>query len=270
MAVDKAVAPFREKLERETEIVKRYVVEALSYNAILGAVEFAITTNHRETARIEKNHTLYLIQLDKLYLRLFFATITNRPLAYLGLVRDQVIGAWNINIVAAYSPIDDLLTGERRLFESRKTMVANARIPLTEANLVPDTTRLGGFTSTTIDLLNNVYMRIRMERWLVYLLGVLTFLAIPFALFRPSRDAIAAGYCGVMIHGSILLTCTTTVFIARYAAVADPLLLVCGAILFDGAVRWLFLAVRQAIKPIMRPETRQLWITGRWARRDTR
>ena len=66
-------------------------------------------------------------------------------------------------------------------------------------------------------------------------IAIITLLAIPVALLagRRSRHWLSLGYLGVIIHGSVLLTTTVTVFIPRYAMPIDPLILVSAVVLAD-------------------------------------
>ncbi|MEA2943133.1 MAG: pectate lyase [Bradyrhizobium sp.] len=228
------VEPYRQKFAQETTALGRFKFAANNYNFILLAVENAIAKKHNATPE----DPTYFRQLDKIYLRLFFQTILNQPLGYLGLVRDQLFAAWSTGVLAAYTTPDRSMEAEDGLFEWRKTVTASRKLPLSTATLVPDISRYSGLTKVVLDELSNIYQKIQSERWLTHLMGMVTLLAIPFALFRPSLHMVALGYCGVMIHGSILLTATTTVFLSRYALPVDPLLLVAGAIFVDGLLRW--------------------------------
>jgi hypothetical protein len=80
------------------------------------------------------------------------------------------------------------------------------------------------------------YFFIRAQRWLIYLIGIVTFVAMPMALFfrRQSRRWLALGYCGVMIHEALLLTTSVTVLISRYTVSVDPIVLVSVVIMVDG------------------------------------
>jgi hypothetical protein len=95
-----------------------------------------------------------------------------------------------------------------------------------------------------VDSLDAVRVFITSQRWLVYLIGIVILLSIPIALLTKSPHWLALGYCGVLAHGSMLLTTAVTVFIPRYAMPIDPVILAAGVIAIGGAFSWSFRQIR--------------------------
>ena len=106
---------------------------------------------------------------------------------------------------------------------------------------------LDSFAGQFVEAFDSGYQSIREQRWLVYLIGIVTLIAIPIAMVfrRDSNYWLALGYCGVVIHGPMLLTAAVTVFIPRYAVPVDPVILVAGVIMIGGLVAWILSGIEQ-------------------------
>jgi len=130
-------------------------------------------------------------------------------------------------------------------YDESVKLVRDRGLDIREDALKPNISAIEGWPGRVIAYFDTMYRRIQSQRWLTYLLGVVTLLAIPLSVFRPLRHTVALGYCGVIIHGSMLLTAAVTVFIPRYALPVDPILLVAGVIVASGSMSWAIRTAKQ-------------------------
>src|ERR1700694_711938 len=127
---------------------------------------------------------------------------------------------------------------EANASNSRAEFIEAWKLPISKESLMPNLSALDEWPGQVIAFFDMMYRRIQSQCWLNYLIGIVNFLAIPLSIYsRRPRRLLALIYCGVIIHGSILLTCTTTVCTPRNALPVDPIILVAGAILFDWILR---------------------------------
>ena len=228
-----SLKPHREKYSKATGLTERFFFSANDYNSRLSTTDRAL---YKELVRQNKADG-YLQRMDALYVRLFLRTIVNRPLEYLGIIRDQTVGAWENLIMYHHAPTAVTLKDEFKHVGWRVQASKDWSVPLPAEALTPDLSRFDGIAGAIVTFLEKIYKRIQSQRELFYLIGVASGLAMILAVFLtlPPRW-LALGYCGVIIHGSILLTSATTVFIQRYAFPVDPIVLVAGVILVDGVI----------------------------------
>ncbi|MFH1345631.1 MAG: hypothetical protein ABIL01_31160 [Pseudomonadota bacterium] len=180
-------------------------------------------------------------RMNDIYLSLFLSTIAHEPLAYLRLVAEQLIGAWQYSILYDYGQFKQVhqLVADTG-YQDRVQIVTSRNVPLTPQDVRLNPEAMESFPGYVIQTLDTAYRNIRTQRPVIYLIGLVTLIAIPVGglLRRQSWHWMALGYCGVMIHGSMLLTAATTVFIPRYALPVDPVILLAGAIMADGILVW--------------------------------
>jgi hypothetical protein len=211
------------------------------YNARIHAMDAA-----RDQRCAESGRQCSFQLKESVYLTFFVSTVLNRPLGYLKLVVEQIADAWTSYILAEYAPFRNVYLREVNDLSTRLEQIKNAGLPLTagEVRLNPDL--LDSFPGQLVELFDAGYQFID-QRWLVYLTGLVTLIAIPIAIFfrRDSVYWLALGYCGVVIHGSILLTAAVTVFLHRYATPIDPVILISGAIMIGGFASWSLSRIEQ-------------------------
>jgi hypothetical protein len=234
-AVEEALKPHREGYAKMSGRAARIAYSTADYNLRLLAMDKALD---ERCAAIGRQCSFAM--KESLYQSFFMSTIFNRPLGYTNLVVEQMMEAWMTNILAPYNPFRFAYLDEANDLPARLEQIQKQGLPLTgeEARLRSDL--LDAFPGQFVETFNGGYQFIRAQRWLIYLTGLVTLIAIPIAIFlrRESVYWLSLGYCGAVIHGSILLTAATTVFIDRYAVPVDPVILVSGAIMIGGLISW--------------------------------
>ncbi|HSQ21072.1 MAG TPA: hypothetical protein VLR92_11970 [Blastocatellia bacterium] len=225
--VEETLKSHREKYDRAQSALERYSASMNDYNSRIDAVERIIALD-----RSLVGNPFAFRELEAVQLRFFRHIVLNRPLDYLGLVADQVAGAWQTSIM---SPFDLSLEVREQgeVIELRRREIARYKIPFDERWLAPDPQRFSGLAGKLLKSLGSVYYFLSARRVLLYIAGALSLLAIPVSLFFANHRLIVIAYCGVMIHGAVLLTCFTTVFIPRYAWPIDPVLLVASVLILE-------------------------------------
>jgi len=178
-----------------------------------------------DTQKNCSNETIDAIMRD-----LFLATIWQRPSGYLLLVADGLLEAWRTTIFAPWLGFNHVYSQESAAHDSRLRTAKDHNLPLG-----PDDIRLSQdlpkrWVADVLNSLDAVRIFITAQRWLIIVIGVITFVAIPVSLFARSTIWRSIGYCGVLIHGAMLLTAATTVFIPRYALPVDMIVLIALAI----------------------------------------
>lgn len=232
-AVDEALKPHRAFYAQAPILTERFRYSMNDYNARLSSTDRAIYTKLGRKSGYAESDEDYR-KLERLYVSFFLTTVTQKPMDYLRLVRDQIVGGWQLSVMLDWGPFAQSYLANAKNGHAEGVKAINAaKLPLSEQALLPNEAALKTFPGRFIDFCEAMYKRLRALRPLIYAIGVVTLLAIPVALLagRRSRHWLTLGYLGVIIHGSVLLTTTVTVFIPRYAMPIDPLILVAGVVL---------------------------------------
>jgi hypothetical protein len=234
-AVDEVLKPHRDFYSQAPILTERFRYSMNDYNARLSSTDKAIYTKLGRKSGYQEGHEDYL-KLERLYVSFFLATIRQKPMDYLRLVRDQIVGGWQLSVMLDWGPFaPTYLLNAKNGYSDGVKVIRAAGLPLSEQALLPNSAALETFPGHFIDFFEAMYKRFRALRPLIYAIAIITLLAIPIALLagRRSRHWLSLAYLGVIIHGSVLLTATVTVFIPRYAMPIDPLLLVSAVVLAD-------------------------------------
>lgn len=230
---DRTLASHRARYREQVTLLERFLFSMRDYNARLSDMEKAL---YEKVSVGSETYAGYMRRLDQTYLRLFLQTVIHRPLAYLGTICEQLYGAWT-QAILVNSPIDGLIAWEADQLDWRTKHVAQNQVPLSKDALVPNLDRFAGLGRSIVLTQDEALLRIESQRWLIYLAGVLSLIAIPGVFFLPSSPRpLVLGYCGVMIHGAVLLACATTVFIPRYAIPVEPVLLLFGGLAIESVL----------------------------------
>jgi hypothetical protein len=157
----------------------------------------------------------------------------------LELVVVELAEAWKKAILERYNAFRIAYDSKADL-RIRTEQIELLKLPITAEEMRMKPQLLDAFPGQFVEVFDAGYAFIRAQRWLIYLIGFVTLIAIPIAIFfrSASRYWLALGYCGVLIHGGMLLTASVTVFIPRYAWPIDPIILVAGAIMVGGLLSW--------------------------------
>jgi hypothetical protein len=240
--VDEALQPHRTAYQKSTSLEERFRYSMNDYNSRLLATDQAIYAKLEAENKLRpSDYAANFRRLESLYIRFFIITIYHKPIDYLRLVRDQIIGGWQTSILLDPGPFaPTYLAAASDNYQDGAQLIKAWKLPLSEQALLPNSAALDTFPGHFVNFFETLYKRIRSQRWLIYTIGVVTLLAIPIAACfrRRSKHWMALGYCGVIIHGSILLTAAVTVFIPRYAWPVDPVIMVAGVIMLDGLLSW--------------------------------
>ncbi len=242
IAIDEALKPHRVNYDKATSRLERYIYSMNGFNTRLMATDKAIyakLASEKKTG--SQDAAADFRRLESIYIRFFLDTIYAKPIGYLSLIRDQVLGGWQLGVLLDGGPFaQTYITEARGKYQEGVNVIKNWKMPIREEALLPNTAAIESFPGQFIEFFEVQYKRIRAQRRLIYAIGAMTLLAIPIALLfgRRSRHWLALGYCGVIIHGSVLLTTAVTVFIPRYAIPIDPVILVAGVIMMDGMLFW--------------------------------
>lgn len=239
-----AIATNRDGYMGLTDRTDRFNYILNDYNRRLLATDAAIyqklAAKERNPAPGEDDHAYRFRRMNEIYLSLFLATISHDPLRYVRLIAEQLIGAWQYSIFHDYGRFrESFLLDAANQYDTRARYVRERKLSLSEEDVRFDTRLVEALPGDFAEGFNTAYRNIRSQRWLIYLIGAITLIAMPLGLtWRNSRHWVALGYCGVMIHGSMLLTAAVTVFIPRYAIPVDPVILLAGVIAMDGFLAW--------------------------------
>jgi hypothetical protein len=234
-AVDEALKPHRDFYAKAPILTERFRYSMNGYNARLLSTDKAIYQKLGRASGYPESDEDYR-RLERLYVSFFLTTVLNKPMDYLRLVRDQIVGGWQLSVMLDWGPFaPTYVSNANNGYADGAKAITAGKLPLSEQALLPNTAALDAFPGRFIDFFEAMYKRLRALRPLIYAMGVITLLAITVALLagRRSRHWLSLGYLGVIIHGSVLLTTTVTVFIPRYAMPIDPLILVASAIAVD-------------------------------------
>ena len=248
IVIDEALKPHRVNYDKATSRIERYIYSMNGFNSRLSATDKAVyakLASEKKTAAQDAGADFR--RLESIYVRFFMDTIYNKPIGYLSLVRDQILGGWQLGVLLDWGPFAQTYIAETSSkYRDGVDVIKNWKLPIREEALLPNTAALEGFPGQFIEFFEAQYKRIRAQRRLIYAIGAITLLAIPIAVLfgRRSRHWLALGYCGVIIHGSVLLTTAVTVFIPRYAIPVDPVILIAGVIIVDMLLSWAAWAIR--------------------------
>lgn len=241
LVVEEALKPHREGYIKAPDRATRIEYSMYDYNPRLAAMDKALIQKCAASAR-----QCYESR-ESLYLSLFRSTVFNRPLGYANLIVEQMIEAWRVGILATNGAFRSKYLAEANDLPARLEQIKLQGLPLRgeESRLRPDL--VDAFPGRFAEAFDEGYRFIREQRWFIYLIGIVTLIAIPVAIFsrRDSVYWLSLGYCGVMIHGSILLTVAVSAFIPRYALPVDPVVLVSSAIMILGFISWSLSKVEQ-------------------------
>jgi hypothetical protein len=234
-AIEKGLKEHREGYAKSPGWVEQVAFSLSDYNSRLAAMDAALD----ETC-LASGKTCSLELKERVYLNLFLSTVFSRPLDYATLVGEQMVEAWRIWIFAGYDHFRNTYLQAASNAPLRLAQIQLLKLPMSgeETRLRPGL--IDAFPGRLIEVFDEGYRSIRGQRWLIYLTGFVTLIAIPIAMFfrRDSAYWLSLGYCGIMIHGSILLTTAVSVFLDRYAVPVDPVILVSGAIIIGRLVSW--------------------------------
>ncbi|MDB5578708.1 MAG: Pectate lyase [Bradyrhizobium sp.] len=261
--VHEALERYRAEYQKSTTRSARFNFLLSNFNQRLLATDAAIGARLRSESSgpgSDEDRRRYLFRrINDIYMSLFLSAVLNHPTEYLRLVAEQLLGAWQYSIMFDYGRFTQIyaLTAVTD-YQTHVNMIRDRKLPLGPEDVRPNTDLLEKFPGRFIDALDTAYRNIRSQRWLVYLIGLVTLIAIPIGgLFRrQSRHWLALGYCGIMIHGSVLLIAAVTVFIPRYALPADPIILVAGVIMMDGVLAWVRTGPMRSISDVFVPARR--------------
>jgi hypothetical protein len=243
--IDEALKPHRAGYQKSTSLMERFLYSMNDYNDRLSATDIALQEKFKTEGSLDGE---IFRRLERIYIHFFLSTIYHKPIDYLLLIRDQMLGGWQLSVLPDPGPFTlNYVSHAAYNYEQGVLAISARKIPLGEEALRPNLAALEGFSGAYIEFFESLYRRVRLQRWLIYSIGAVTLLALPIAVFarRRSRHWLALGYCGAIIHGSTLLTAAVTVFILRYALPVDPVLLVAGVITLDGVLSWGRSRIRQ-------------------------
>ncbi|MDB5579944.1 MAG: Pectate lyase [Bradyrhizobium sp.] len=251
--IETALKPHQAKYRSATDLTSRFVFSYSNFNSWLSDSDAAVYARFvaiDTAAKGTADSSTFFRRIEALYVRLFWRTLWNDPVGYLRIVRDQMIGAWQGSILLYRAPVLALIKNEENSGSWKPAALKTWGVSLGSGQITPDTKRLESWAGSIIEFLDKVLTRIQKERWLVYVAGLASLIAIPLSLRSgASRHTIALGYCGALLHGSAFLTGTTTVFYYRYALPVDPVLLVAGVIAADAMVRAVARMARRELYP---------------------
>ncbi len=188
------------------------------------------------------------------YLAASISTIRSHPVAFQSLISDGILEAWSHStIMASWGYFNDIYKLNTVDYAPRyRAMLEAFKLPLSVESITLRPELTAEIPAQIIAGIENIRLEIARARWFIILVGIASLLAIPIGLIRPRLAAL--GYCGVLIHGSVLLTVTTTVFIPRYAMPVDTILLVAGVLAIAIARRQIPLFAMRVDAPNVPPE----------------
>jgi hypothetical protein len=230
LAIQEVMKQRRAEYEAKQDRAARVLYSTFDYNRRLDAIERALDSVCRdETGQPCTEPAREAIMRD-----FFYRTIANRPLGYLELIVDTLTEAWRGRIMDAWSGFWHIYRSEAAAKPTRLQQIRAQGLPLTSDDITLDphlTDKWQGAVVANLDVTRQLLQY--QHRWVLYLAGVVSLFAIFFAPFSRSRHWQALGYCGVILHGAMLLTAAVTVFIPRYALPIDFIVLIIGAIFAD-------------------------------------
>jgi hypothetical protein len=236
-AAERGLAKYRADFKALQDERGRFDFLLNTYNAQIGAIESELQPLLAGDPSLQGYSQF--VALDKVQLRLFLATITNRPMQYVGFVVTHLIDGWHFSAFNSWRTQSYRDLRERDFGYSereRAELIRDYRLPLSLADVSPSMDALEGLPKWYVGATEFLYNSWSEQRWLIYSIGLATLFSIFTAPFLPSRCLAALGYCGVMLHTSFGLTAATTVFIARYDVPLEPMLFVASALVAEALV----------------------------------
>jgi hypothetical protein len=233
--VDEALKPHRALYAQAPTLTERFRFSMNNYNPRLSSTDRAVHLKLGRKSGYQESDEDFR-KLERLYVSFFLTTVLHKPMDYVRLARDQIVGGWQLSVMLDGGPFaQTYISNATANYPDGVKAINAAKLPIPEQALLPNSAALEAFPGRFIDFLEAMYKRLRALRPLIYAMAIISLLAIPVALLagRRSRHWLSLAYLGVIIHGSVLLTTTVTVFIPRYAMPVDPLILVAGVILVD-------------------------------------
>ena len=240
LAVQEALKQRRTEYEASKDREARVFYSMNDYNRRIGAIEFALDGVCRsETGRACDEPVREALLRD-----FFYRTITNRPASYCAMVLDILIEAWRGRIMDAWSGFYYDYRLEAAARPTRLEQIRANQLPLTPEDITLSPRLTERWQGAVVAKLDSTRVFLHNHRWPLYLAGAVSFLAMFVALFTRSGHWLALGYCGVIIHGGMIMTAAVTVFIPRYALPIDIVVLVAGVIFAD----WLYAVLSQRVR----------------------
>jgi hypothetical protein len=244
LAAEAALASHRKAYQMSKDEAGRFAFLMNDYNqkmtdldtSLRPLVTSELLARH-DGSQISSNDVFHT--LDSVELRLFLDVIRNNPFGYIDFTLQHMVDAWQLSVFSRdngwrqnYFPSFI----ENNAFYTASSVDGNFK----RENVGIPSVRLYQFPAVFVGIFDATRQMLTGWRWLIYMIGVMTFVAIPIAIFfrRQYKRWLALGYCGVMIHGAMCLTAAVTVFIPRYTLPVDPIILIAGAIMVDGIVVW--------------------------------
>jgi hypothetical protein len=239
--VSQALRPHLAKLSEQADLQERFMFLMNDYNPRLLDTDKAIWALAQQDNRWAPDQGFYQ-RLNDVYRELTIATLIANPAGYAKLVAEQALGAWLFVVLdwrwPAWSGYSWLAAPEQ--LQGRLDIVKAYDLPLEHAQVDLDANRINAPLAQIVNALDYPYQFIRESnvwRVAVISIGIILLVAIPIALVAPSPLSAAAAYLGSIIHGSIFLVAFTTVFIPRYSAPTDPLVLIAAVLIVAWIVK---------------------------------
>jgi hypothetical protein len=252
-AVEQILAPRRAAHDKAKDRAARIFYAMQDYNSRLNAMDDGLDRVCFE----ETVERCTFATREAVYWQFFLATVRHKTGEYVRMVAEGMIEAWRLRIMDAHNSFVQEYTLQANNQALRMDIVRFFDLPVSAEDVTLTPTLAKEYPGKYLELLDSFRVFIRAQRWLIYLVGIVTLLAIPVSLFTQSPHWLALGYCGTIIHGAIILTSIATVFIPRYAVPIDPVVLLAGVIMADGAIRWLMKPARSRMAASRRPAKRQ-------------
>ncbi len=238
-AIERTIEARRAEYSRAQGRPARIHYSMFDYNSRTDAMDSALN----QQCSLETGTACSFEKIEAIYREFFFSTIQHRPMEYLQMVIDGLIEAWRNTIIDAHYSFTVGYAMEAERHATLVEQINSVRLPLSADDIRLDSKLVNEVPGHLVDLIDSIRGFLHGQRWLIYIVGIVTLFAMPIALRTKAKHWLALGYCGVIIHGSMLLTAAVTVFIPRYASPIDPIVLIAGLIMLDGVTTW---AIRKA------------------------
>lgn len=247
-----ALQPHRESLARLSGIEARYRHARDSFNSRAGdiwdaldkhvprAIAGSLTEQRILGKALPSKLTGRHKWMNEVEWRFARATIFHRPLGYVETTLTQTLGTWGWELLGSW--------GDSRAWFATQVDALHAdaintiklnrlEVPLDAAAPAPE--RFNSISGRMLAAFDSGLDLLLQSRAVFVGTGALAFIAIFAALaFRRhiTRQVLALGYLGVLIHGAVFLIAAVTVMIPRYALSIDPMLLVAALLVADVAL----------------------------------
>jgi hypothetical protein len=240
LAVHEVIKPRRAEYEASKDREARVFYSMNDYNRRIDAIETALN----DVCRSDTGTVCDGAVREALLRDFFYRTIINRPASYCGLVLDALIEAWRARIMDAWSGFYHDYRLEAAARPTRLEQIRINQLPLTPEDITLSPRLTEKWQGAIVANLDSIRVFLHNNRWPLYLAGAVSFLAMFVAPFTRSGHWLALGYCGVIIHGGMLMTAAVTVFIPRYAQPIDFVVMLAGVIFAD----WLYAILGRQIR----------------------